>query len=74
MATEYIVLESWSEKGRKAASSPTAAIREVAGENEGSYVAVPVRSWHPLRLKVKTEKRVVLSDEPELREAKAADI
>ncbi len=63
MATEYLVLyrtdyDAWAEAG-KAAGTARQAIQSVAKEFEGGLVgdewmAVPVRSWQPVKMQVET--------------------
>ena len=61
MATEYVVLRqvddvNWRELGRRAASTDTQAIKAVVpAEKEGTFVAVPVRSFRPRTRKVETK-------------------
>lgn len=43
------------------AKSADQAIKRAAGDEPGTYVAIPVRSWQPRTLTVKTERRAVLS-------------
>lgn len=60
--TEYKILfrdeEKWSEGYPNVkASSPRAAIRAALDGNDqegGEFVAVPARSWHPVKVAVET--------------------
>ena len=52
----------WTEEGTSSAGSPEAAIREVAGEKPGIYVAVPARSWAPRQLAIVTQEVLRLVD------------
>jgi len=67
MATKYVVLkkieERWEEGVTTEAASARAAIRSAClNEKEGGeYVAVPLRSWHPLTAKVETQHRLKFS-------------
>jgi hypothetical protein len=71
--TTYVVLRKigseeqaqpqWMEYGRAHAASSTAAIRECAGiDDQGAaeYVAVPARSWKPVKVTVETKQTVKL--------------
>lgn len=67
--TSYMVLQQnaegdWIEMGEHHASSAEAAIREAAANVRDSrvHVAVPVRSWKPVRVTVETVSRVKLED------------
>ena len=76
--TEYVVLRGgsihgerplelqgvWDEFGRVEATSASTAIRKAAGENPGSYVAVPARSFQPVRVEVEKTVKVTLSTDP----------
>ena len=77
--TEYLVLaqlhdlhvvsggtdvRGWSEMKTVEASSASQAVRKVAGENPGSYVAVPARSFQPVRVDVEKTVKVTLSTDP----------
>ena len=51
--TDYIVLRrapqaplNWQQLGVHRCNGPDQAIREIASNEPGVYVAVPVRSWH----------------------------
>lgn len=69
---EYIVLTTdtdglgaWTEAGILRASNAQAAIRHIAGINgNGTYVAVPKRSWVPIAVKTETVTRVKLEAAP----------
>jgi hypothetical protein len=50
----------WQEVATVEAASKDAALRSIGG-NAGTYVAVPVRSWQPVRLEVETVQRTRLS-------------
>ena len=52
----------WTMAGSSLAGSPEAAIREVAGEKPGIYVAVPARSWAPRQLAIVTQEVLRLVD------------
>lgn len=59
--TEYVVLQSddagrWSEIYRVRERSSRGAIRLAAGKIEevGSFVAVPARSWQPVKVQIET--------------------
>ena len=69
--TEYVVLqlvpptdspdrgEVWRELGTAKGVNATQAIGKLAGdEPDGTYVAVPARSWRPVKPTVKVERRV----------------
>lgn len=43
------------------AANADAAIRKAANDEEGTYVAVPARSWQPRTVKVETQRKVSLS-------------
>jgi hypothetical protein len=71
--TTYVILRKigseeqaqpqWMEYGRAKAASSTAAIRECAGiDDQGAaeYVAVPARSWKPVKVTVETKQTVKL--------------
>jgi hypothetical protein len=65
--TKYIILrkqpstetELWEPIGGVLASSPRRAIAAQIQE-AGEYVAVPVRSWHPLTAKVETTTKTTI--------------
>jgi len=67
--TEYLVLSKeaayWTEQKKIAAASATAAIRAyLAVDNpdpDGTYVAVPARSWKPVTVKTETQKKLTLT-------------
>jgi hypothetical protein len=68
MTTSYVVLRAvgekdgqscWAAVGTFDATSSDAAIRQIA--EEGTYIAVPVRSWKQRKVTVETKKRTVLS-------------
>ncbi len=49
--TDYIVLrrkapQNWDQIGVHRCNGPDVAIREIANNEPGVYVAVPTRSWH----------------------------
>jgi hypothetical protein len=44
------------------AASATAAIRVACGGQSGSFVAVPLRSWKPLKVTVATKPTVQMED------------
>lgn len=72
--TEYAVLrfedndiaglQRWEFVESVLARSAEAAIRQVASRADGLYVAVPSRSWKPLKVTTKTETTLVI-EEPE---------
>lgn len=62
--TEYVVLKfhevlgehgAWVIIGKAETRGPRTAIREIINGAEGSYVAVPARSWHPSDVKLETK-------------------
>jgi hypothetical protein len=60
--TEYVILTEtedggWRQNGIATASSPARALRE-AGVSAGNHVAVPRRSWKPLKVKVETTTKI----------------
>jgi hypothetical protein len=66
--TKYVVLRAivetdgrsdWATVGTVDASSSDDAIKQKA--EEGTYVAVPARSWKPRKVAVETKPRVRLS-------------
>lgn len=61
--TQYVILNSqngaWHEVGRHQASSPRRALTAL-GVDEGTYVAVPARSWKPLTVKVERTTRLTI--------------
>lgn len=67
-ATEYVILRlldqlehpgGWMECGRSSGSSGRAALHALADElGEGTYIAVPARSWQPLTIAVETKIRI----------------
>jgi hypothetical protein len=69
--TQYVVLElvevnggeyqAWREAGRNTASSILNAIKQHVGEGvqEGTFVAVPARSFVPKVLRVETKRQVL---------------
>jgi hypothetical protein len=69
--TEYVVLtkheDSWAQVGkdRVLAASARAAISETLKSRpasvEGEFVAVPARSWRPLKVKIETQQRLTFS-------------
>lgn len=68
--TDYVVLHdqgetdapSWREVGTVKGANATQAISKAAGdEPDGTYVAVPARSWRPVKPTVKVERRVAWS-------------
>lgn len=66
--TEYLVLvgdrDLWKQVAAVRARSATAAIRDhiaLSGATEGTYVAVPARSWQPVTVKVETQTKLVLT-------------
>jgi hypothetical protein len=75
--TEYVVLkrglkpdlevtkleqpETWVVAGHATEANSDAAIKKVAGDEAGTYIAVPARSWQPKTLAVETKKTVTLS-------------
>ncbi len=50
----------WEEAGTSEKAGADQAIRDVAGETEGTYIAVPLRSWKPRTVKVENVKNVKL--------------
>jgi len=77
MVTKYLVLEkisaakpdgsavsnSWVEQAEIEAASARAAIRGYLGTNgaKGEYVAVPARSFKPVKVTVETQTKLTLS-------------
>lgn len=66
--TEYLVLVEeaghWREAGTaNLANSAAQAIRRVAGEEGGRYVAVPRRSWQPVTVRVEQQTRITIEGE-----------
>ena len=69
--TEYIVLtkhgeDGWAQIGKDkvTAASARAAISEMLKTRpaiEGEFVAIPLRSWHPLKVTVETQHRLKFS-------------
>lgn len=71
--TEYLVLEVqerndnglhlWQKIAAVEARSASSAIREALGgeEHEGEYVAVPARSWRPVKVSVETKTQLRFS-------------
>ena len=65
--TSYVVLVNdatgrWVEHETAIpAANADAAIRKIAAENPGVYVAVPARSWKPRTVTVETKPRVRLT-------------
>ena len=68
--TEYVVLRSdstdnWHREGAVKASSADAAIRQFINgilTTEETLVAVPTRSWKPVRVKPKTVTTLVIEE------------
>lgn len=67
---EYVILTSvgaaatsWKEEGRVPASSAESAIRTFATKQTdgATFVAVPARNWHPVKVKVETTTAIRLS-------------
>lgn len=71
--TEYVILRYelengvgasttgvWREAGVAQASSPTRAIRTLTHTGENTYLAVPMRSWKPLAVKVEQTTKVTV--------------
>lgn len=67
-ATEYVVLTKQEGEGWKTiippveARSGEQAVRIASNGAPGTYVAVPARSWKPVKVSVETVKRVTLED------------
>ena len=67
--TKYVVLEQldskWHLIKKVVARSANAAIREVVGaeggDPTGTYVAVPERSWNPVKVSVRTQTHLKLT-------------
>lgn len=66
--TDYVVLhrvsdltesnrEIWGKAGHAKAVNAQAAIKSVAGKDEGTFIAVPARSWKPLTRKIEKVER-----------------
>jgi hypothetical protein len=65
MATKYLVLSKdssgfWNEAETVTAVSADAAIRVVAVAN-GTFAAVPARSWKPRKVTLEVKERLTLS-------------
>lgn len=67
--TEYVILEfvppgSWDEFGRGTGRDSHAAIKAALETNPtgGTFVAIPARSWKPVKVTTKTETTLVLDD------------
>lgn len=65
--TKYIILQQdeqsslvWLEVGETTASSPARALRTYDLEHEGTFVAVPARSWKPLVVKVEQTTKITI--------------
>jgi hypothetical protein len=62
--TEYVILRQesegiWNEAGRSAANSSRAALHALSAElGEGTFIAVPMRSWQPLTIAIETKIRI----------------
>jgi hypothetical protein len=67
------VTGEWRVAGGSEAASQLAAIKEVSKEAEGTYAAVPTRSWHPVTIQVTTTTRAVFVDSNGSPEAEAAE-
>jgi hypothetical protein len=64
----------WRVLGESESKSQNAAIKDVAGEQEGDFAAVPTRSWQPIRVeRVTVTRRVTtyVGDEDVASEAQA---
>lgn len=72
--TEYVILANKPQQGawleetaRVPARSAQAAVRAhvdriaAVEEKDGVYIAVPVRSWQPIKVKIETKTNVVLT-------------
>ena len=66
--TSYVILcktvEDWEELAKRVeASSAKAALRTALKGTSinGEYVAIPLRSWHPLKVTVETQQRLKFS-------------
>lgn len=53
-------VRQWEEVATVNAKSKEQALRSIGG-NAGTYVAVPVRSWQPVRLEVETVQRTKIT-------------
>jgi hypothetical protein len=51
--------QAWGEVARVNAGSKEQALRSIGGT--GTFVAVPARSWTPVRMDVKTVERVTIT-------------
>lgn len=69
-ATEYLILSksagssTWTEQKTVEASSAKAAVRKFLGEAsnpDGTYVAVPARSWQPVTVKTEQTTKITLT-------------
>lgn len=64
--TSFSPVQNWKELGRVEADSAEAAIRQIADgttkQFEGYAVAIPSRSWKPVKVSVETVSRVKLED------------
>lgn len=65
---EYIVLAKdtsgyWHTDGKHVSGrSAKEAIRTYSGKESGVYVAIPMRSWNPVKVSVETVSRVKLEE------------
>jgi len=64
--TKNIVTNEWRLTGTSQASNRDSAVRDVAGDQEGVFAAVPTRSWHPVVIEktVITTTRLVSGEQP----------
>ncbi len=64
--TTYVVLsrdgDLWRTIAEVDARSAEEAIRKAASSTDSLCVAVPVRSWKPVAVQIKTETRMVLGE------------
>lgn len=65
--TDYLILEQhsenagvWEQHATAVASSPQRALR-ISNLGAGTYVAVPTRSWKPLKVKVENTVKITIS-------------
>lgn len=51
----------WKHCGGVAARSAEAALRAYSGLDAGTFVAIPARSWKPVKVAVQTQTKITLS-------------
>lgn len=70
--TAYVILRAsggvWEvidddRRGRDAAAAIRATVETLAeGDQDGTFIAVPLRSWRPVKVKTKVERTLVVED------------